>query len=54
MEPSILIIIYLVASVTFIITHILIDGWKSYKPAVTKYFLIDQAYRISSHQSGYV
>lgn len=33
---------WLVVLVIFI-THILIDGWKSYKPAVTKYFLIDQA-----------
>lgn len=26
-----------------LITHILIDGWKSYQPKETKYFLIDQA-----------
>lgn len=26
-----------------LITHILIDGWKSYQPQKTKYFLIDQA-----------
>ena len=33
---------WLVVLVIFI-THILIDGWKSYQPAETKYFLIDQA-----------
>jgi hypothetical protein len=25
-----------------LITHIIIDGWKSYQPPLTKYFLIDQ------------
>jgi len=27
---------------TILVTHILIDGWKSYQPKETKYFLIDQ------------
>ena len=34
---------YWLVVVVIFVTHILIDGWKSYKPAVTKYFLIDQA-----------
>lgn len=33
---------WLVGSVIFI-THVLIDGWKSYQPNITRYFLIDQA-----------
>jgi hypothetical protein len=29
--------------IAILVTHILIDGWKSYKPDNAKYFLIDQA-----------
>lgn len=29
-------------AVVILVTHILIDGWKSYQPNETKYFLIDQ------------
>jgi hypothetical protein len=34
---------YWLVVVVIFVTHILIDGWKSYQPPVTKYFLIDQA-----------
>jgi uncharacterized membrane protein len=30
-----------------LVTHILIDGWKSYKPGEAKYFLIDQALHLA-------
>jgi hypothetical protein len=30
-----------------LVTHILIDGWKSYKPVEAKYFLIDQALHLA-------
>jgi hypothetical protein len=33
---------YWLVVLTILITHILIDGWKSYQPNETKYFLIDQ------------
>jgi len=29
-------------AIIVLVTHILIDGWKSYRPIETKYFLIDQ------------
>ena len=29
-------------AVVILVTHILIDGWKSYQPNTTRYFLIDQ------------
>ena len=34
---------YWLTSLVILITHILIDGWKSYQKQQTKYFLIDQA-----------
>lgn len=34
---------YWLIGIVILITHILIDGWKSYQPDATKYFLIDQA-----------
>src|SRR6478672_6690416 len=34
---------YWLVALIILVTHILIDGWKSYQPAETKYFLIDQA-----------
>src|SRR5829696_4684741 len=34
---------YWVVALIILVTHILIDGWKSYQPDKTKYFLIDQA-----------
>jgi len=33
---------YWVTVLIILVTHILIDGWKSYQPEETKYFLIDQ------------
>ena len=33
---------YWLIALVILVTHILIDGWKSYQPAETKYFLIDQ------------
>jgi hypothetical protein len=34
---------YWIVVLVILITHILIDAWKSYQPVETKYFLIDQA-----------
>jgi hypothetical protein len=34
---------YWIIVLVILVTHILIDGWKSYQPDKTKYFLIDQA-----------
>lgn len=34
---------YWLVGIVILVTHILIDGWKSYQPNETKYFLIDQA-----------
>ena len=34
---------YPVTAAAIALTHILIDGWKSYRPAKVKYFLLDQA-----------
>lgn len=33
---------YWITILIILVTHILIDGWKSYRPDKTKYFLIDQ------------
>ena len=33
---------YWLVGLIILITHILIDGWKSYRSTETKYFLIDQ------------
>jgi hypothetical protein len=33
---------YWLIALIILVTHILIDGWKSYRPNETKYFLIDQ------------
>jgi len=38
---------YWIAIVIIFITHILIDGWKSYKPDEAKYFLIDQGLHLA-------
>jgi hypothetical protein len=38
---------YWLVIIIILITHILIDGWKSYKPDVVKYFLIDQALHLT-------
>lgn len=38
---------YWVVVLVILITHILIDGWKSYRPEKTKYFLIDQALHVA-------
>jgi hypothetical protein len=38
---------YWIVALVILITHILIDGWKSYQPIQTKYFLIDQALHIA-------
>lgn len=37
---------YWITILVIMVTHILIDGWKSYQPALTKYFLIDQALHV--------
>lgn len=34
---------YWMIALIILVTHILIDGWKSYQQTTTKYFLIDQA-----------
>ncbi len=34
---------YWIIALSILVTHILIDGWKSYRPARPRYFLIDQA-----------
>jgi hypothetical protein len=33
---------YWIVAIILLITHFLIDGWKSYRPQMTGYFLIDQ------------
>jgi hypothetical protein len=33
---------YWLIGIIILVTHVLIDGWKSYRPGETKYFLIDQ------------
>lgn len=33
---------YWLIGIVVLVTHVLIDGWKSYQPGETKYFLIDQ------------
>jgi hypothetical protein len=33
---------YWLVGLIILVTHILIDGWKSYRPAKTSYFIIDQ------------
>ncbi len=39
--------IYWIVVLAILVTHILIDGWKSYRPEKTKYFLIDQALHLA-------
>lgn len=38
---------YWLVILIILITHILIDGWKSYRPNETKYFLIDQCLHLA-------
>ena len=38
---------YWIVVLVILVTHILIDGWKSYRPENTKYFLIDQALHLA-------
>ncbi len=38
---------YWAVVLVILVTHILIDGWKSYRPEKTKYFLIDQALHLT-------
>jgi hypothetical protein len=38
---------YWIVVLIILVTHILIDGWKSYRPEKTKYFLIDQALHLA-------
>lgn len=38
---------YWIVALVILVTHTLIDGWKSYRPDKTSYFLIDQALHLA-------
>jgi hypothetical protein len=38
---------YWVVVLIILVTHILIDGWKSYQPDTVRYFLVDQALHVA-------